>query len=397
MIKEARDQFNREFSAAKYQEVLDIIQAEFNTLPQFRVAESPVFISREFEERCIKAGEEIVDFLVSDQFVKFAERGLEHHVNVPGETKHTAFIQMDFGVCEEDGKIVPKLIEVQGFPSLYAYQIFISSAFRKVYPFLQDYRDLFGNFTRHSYLDMVRKTILEDENPKQVVLIDYKPKSQHTFVDFLATEKLFGIPIVCITEVIRESKKLYYIDQNGKKIKIVKILNRVIFDELLTKDLSSLQFSLREEVDVKWAGHPNWFFKISKYLLPHLKGTWLPKSYFLDQLSEYPDDLENYILKPLYSYSGTGIVFDISKKDLDEVKEPHDFILQEKVEYAPVIKSPNEPVKVEVRFMYVWPPDFQRPVLVNNVARMSKGKMIGVKYNRDKDWVGGSLCFFEKT
>ena len=61
-----------------------------------------------------------------------------------------------------------------------------------------------------------------------------------------------------------------------------------------------------------------------------------------------------------------------------------------------MIETPDIPAKAEIRIFYTWKDGDLRPGPANNLARLSKGKMIGVRYNKDKDWVGGSYCLFEK-
>ncbi|MCA6433214.1 MAG: hypothetical protein IM574_06345, partial [Cytophagales bacterium] len=206
-----------------------------------------------------------------------------------------------------------------------------------------------------------------------------------------------GTPLVHIGDVIIRNKKLYY-KQEGKEIPIHRIYNRVIFDELLQKKDLQTQFHLTEDVNVEWAGHPNWFFKISKYTMPFLKGAAVPDSQFLHQVSTIPNDLENYVLKPLFSFSGSGVIFHVKAEDIEAIPadQRHNFMLQRKVHYEPIVQAIDGLVKAEVRLLYVWEEGKPRPQLVTNLARLSRGDMIGVKYNKDKTWVGGTVCFFER-
>ncbi|HEY9661678.1 MAG TPA: hypothetical protein V6C65_24745, partial [Allocoleopsis sp.] len=121
----------------------------------------------------------------------------------------------------------------------------------------------------------------------------------------------------------------------------------------------------------------------------------VPYTRYLDQVKDIPSDLENYVLKPLFSFAGQGVVIDLSPGDL-KVADPHNWILQRKVKYAEVIKTPDVPAKAEIRIFYFWKDGDPRPKPVNNLGRLSKGKMIGVRYNKDKEWVGGNFCYFEK-
>jgi len=121
----------------------------------------------------------------------------------------------------------------------------------------------------------------------------------------------------------------------------------------------------------------------------------VPKTYFLNEVKQIPPDLENYVLKPLFSFAGQGVVIDISISDIEKIEDPANWILQRKVKYADVIETPDIPAKVEIRMMYLWEDGWSKPKPAINLARLSKGKMIGVRYNKDKEWVGGSVCFFE--
>ena len=192
-------------------------------------------------------------------------------------------------------------------------------------------------------------------------------------------------------KIIREGKKLFY-ENNGKKIPIERIYNRVIHDELAKRKDIKYNFRFTEELDVKWIAHPNWFFKISKYSIPFLKNKYVPPAEFLSELKEYPADLENYILKPLFSFAGVGVIFDVKKELLDSIKDKSNYILQKKVNYEPSIETPDVPAKAEIRLLYVWD---DKPVLINNLVRLSKGKMMGVDFNKDKTWVGSSIAYYK--
>jgi len=98
----------------------------------------------------------------------------------------------------------------------------------------------------------------------------------------------------------------------------------------------------------------------------------------------------------LFSFAGQGVVIDVTKEDIEAIQQPEHWILQRKVKYASCIQTPDEPAKAEIRLMYIWEEGKERPILATNLARLSKGKMIGVRYNKDKDWVGGSVAYFEQ-
>jgi len=216
-----------------------------------------------------------------------------------------------------------------------------------------------------------------------------------TGIDFIVAKAAIGIETVCVSELKVEGKKVFYY-KDGRKIQVRRIFNRVIFDELIKRDDLKREFYFTQEHDVEYVGHPNWFFRISKHTLPLLDSPYVPKSYFLSDLEELPTDLHNYVLKPLYSFAGTGVLININQHDLEAIQDPENYILQRKVEYAPVIETTSEPSKCEIRMLMLWEQGARRPRLVNNLARLSKGLMVGVRYNRDKDWVGGSVGFFER-
>ena len=325
------------------------------------------------------------------------EPSLADYNRVPNEDAHTTFLQMDFGLCEgANGEITPKLIEVQGFPSLYFYQHFVAGLYRKHFDIPSNVNHLFNGYTPETYVHLLKDIIVGDEDPAEVVLIDIEPWKQNTQIDFHATRKVLGIKVACATDLYKRGNKLFYKADDGKEIQVRRIYNRVIFDELIGRKDLDLKFAFTDDLDLKWVGHPNWFFRISKYTMPYIRTEYMPQTLFLDQVTHIPEYLENYVLKPLYSFSGSGVVFHVKPVDIAAVKDPSQYILQEKVKYVPVIKTyDNDAVKVEVRIMLIWPDGAPKPIIVNNLARLSKGEMIGVKFNKDKTWVGGSVGFYE--
>jgi hypothetical protein len=185
--------------------------------------------------------------------------------------------------------------------------------------------------------------------------------------------------------------------KEGIKTRILRIYNRVIFDELHSKKNELGNFvDIRQDLDVEWITHPNWFYRVSKFTLPFIQHPYVPETFFLNEIKQLPGDLSQYVLKPLFSFAGQGVVIDIQPEDLEKINNPENWILQKKVKYADVIPTPDGPAKVEIRIMYLWKDGEARPVPAINLARLSKGKMIGVRYNADKTWVGGSVAFVEK-
>jgi hypothetical protein len=315
---------------------------------------------------------------------------------VPNETAHSDFIAFDFGVCENtNGELEPQLIEMQGFPTLFAFQAFHTRLTREYADVPLTHDAYLNGYNEATYLQLLKDIIIGNENPENVILLEIYPEQQKTRIDFYCTENVLGLKTVCLTKLIPEGNKLYY-ENNGNKILVKRIYNRVIFDDLQQqKDLGNI-IDFKYPWDVEWISHPNWFYRISKFTLPLIDNSYVPKTIFLNELKEIPTDLDNYVLKPLFSFAGMGVVIDVTKEDIEKVKDPENWILQRKVKYADVIKTPDIPAKAEIRLFYFWKKGWARPVGVHNLSRLSKGKMIGTRYNKDKEWVGGAVSFFEK-
>lgn len=395
MITSLRETYNRQFTEQRYQSLIEEIVDTYGHRPPFRIAETPLFIDNTLRDHLLQACDDIVDVIVRPDFGELSSSALLAGQVVPNETSHTTFLQMDFGLCRAaDGSIVPQLIEAQGFPSLYFFQEAVASGYRKHFDIPPSYLHLFGGLDRAAYKEKLREIIVGDHDPENVIILEVEPEKQVTAIDFHVAKNWLGIEAVCVSKVICENKKLYY-EMDGRKIRIERIFNRVIFDELIRRDDLPRQFYLTDEVDVEWVGHPNWFFRISKHTLPLIDSPYSPKAYLLSELDKYPEDLHNFVLKPLYSFAGTGVIININRFDLDAIQDPENYILQRKVEYAPIVPTPDVAAKAEVRMMMLWERDTPRPVLVNNLVRLSKGEMVGVRYNKGKVWVGGSVAFFE--
>lgn len=391
-----RQLFNDNFSVEKYQNLIQDINSEFDYEVTFRIGESPFFIRNELKEQLLEGCNQIIDFIKRDDFKELTNKALELNRKVPNEDNHTTFLAIDFGICEEDGKIVPKLIEVQGFPSLFNFQYHLSKKFASHYPFLSELTPFLSGLTPESYMQLVEEAICNNHPKENVILLEIEPEKQNTKIDFYYCHRDIGIPIVCVTDLYQKGRQLFYKNDNGEEILVKRIYNRVIFDELDLRTDLKLNFDFSSDIDVEWAGHPNWFFRISKFILPYLKGKYFIETTLLSDLKEIPEDLENYVLKPLFSFSGSGVIFHVKRSDIEAVKEKDLYILQKKVNYKPIIQSPDGKVKAEVRILAIWKKDAPSPILATNLVRLSRGEMIGVKFNKDKNWVGGTVGMFQK-
>ena len=393
-----RQTYNRSFSQEKYQYFLDEINKSLPKPVQFRVAETPIFVSKLLKNRLIETCESIIDVIVQDDFKDKTSKAIPANQNVPNENNHTSFLAIDFAVCQDEkGEFNPQLIELQGFPSLFGFQYLLSENFQKHFPIPENYDFQFSSEDRKVYIEAFRKLIVGDEKVENVIILEIYPEIQKTRVDFDVTEKLIGVKAVCITKIIKEGKKLFYLN-DGEKTPIYRIYNRLIFDDLTNFPDLKTEFNLTDDVEVEWVGHPNWFFRISKYTMPFFKNQYIPECRFLsDYQGKYPENLPEYVLKPLFSFAGIGVIINVLPSDLENIKDPENYILQKKVKYEPVIKTiDGSKVKCEIRMLYIWQKDDLRPTLFTNLARLSRGEMIGVRYNKDFDWVGGSICFMEK-
>jgi hypothetical protein len=386
------------------------------------VAETPIFINKDFTEKILATGDYVNQVIQSNNFKSITDASLKNIPLFPNETALPQCIVMDFAIAMNDkNEIVPALIELQGFPSLFAYEILQDECIRKTYTIAEGYSPYLNGYTKEKYMHHL-ETILKGDtlintkknldtnnrnisdatkdtlkhSNKHTVLLEILPHQQKTRIDFYCTEKYFNIPIVCITEIFVEGNNLFY-ERAGQKIKIDRIYNRIVLDELKnqTKEIQDKGALLESNLDIVWVTHPHHFFRISKYLLPFLKHTYIPKTQFVDQLKEIPTALDKYILKPLFSFAGQGVIIDINTDDISKIKDPSGWILQEKVEYANCIETPTGPAKAELRLYYFWDEAKKEYIATMNLARLSKGKMIGVNYNKTATWVGGSLAYFE--
>jgi len=398
MIPAIREQYNEQFTKEKYEAYINDLDNVYPGHLDFRVAETPIFIPKDFTEKMLSACESIVDIISQPAYHQQSDKAIPGHVRVPDEDSHPHCIAFDFGICEnEKGELEPQLIEMQGFPSLFALQVIQPPIHHKNFWWPQGFDFYLNGFTKDSYIELLKNIIIGDSDPENVVLLEILPHQQKTRVDFYATKSLLGIEIVCITELIVEGRNLFYI-KNGKRTAIKRIYNRVIFDDLFQQstEIQEKGKIFQQELNVKWIPHPNWFYRLSKFTLPFIKHPYVPATHFLNELKQLPPDLENYVVKPLFSFAGQGVIIDVTKKDIDQIKDPENWIIQKKVKYAAVIDTPDEKAKAEIRLFYFWEEGKTTPVVANNLSRLSKGKMVGVRYNKDKEWVGGSFCLFEQ-
>jgi hypothetical protein len=411
MIPSLRKHFNANFTPEKYRSFLQRIDDACGTHVQFRLSETPCFFPKSLLEDMASDGKELIRQLAdSPEYRAKSDEAVPAEFKVPNEAPHPMFVQVDFGLVRDaNGELQPKLVELQAFPSLYAYQGYLAEAYLDVYGLrdtsfrleksgvrprtyrLGELKYFLSGLDSGSYRELLRQAIVGDHDPENVILMEIDPTHQKTLPDFLLTEKMLKVRTVDIVDIKKEGSKLFY-ESGGKRIPIKRIYNRAIVDELERKNVK-LAFDWRDDLDVEWAGHPNWYFRISKFSIPYLKHRAVPKTWFLDRLEAIPEDLENYALKPLYSFAGLGVVIAPKKEDIAAIpaeKRPY-YILQERMNFEPVIETPFGGTKAEVRVMYIWL-DELTPVLT--IIRMGRGLMMGVDHNKNREWVGASAGLY---
>lgn len=404
MIEPFRSDFNARFTDAKYAALIDRLNRQSDSQIEFRMAETPCFFHQDFLERMVEAGKELTDQLVGDPaYLQAAKVAIPPAYNVPGQGSHPHFMTVDFGLVRNAaGELEPRLVEMQAFPSIFGFQPAFGRAYKEVFELDARLRYLFGGLTDESYWALLREVIVGQHDPRHVVLLEIDPWQQKTSPDFRMHEMHLGIQTVDIATVVKQGHQLFYRDaKNGDRLtRIERIYNRAIVDELVRKDIR-LPFDYRDELEVEWAGHPNWYFQISKFSLPYLRHSTVPNAVFLDEFfagqgrERLPEDRQQWVFKPLYSFAGKGIQFGPTEKDLQAVppEERHNYLLQERVRFEPVIQTPEGPTQAEIRILYVWP-DGKPMTPMTSLVRMGRGVMMGVDHNRDRTWVGGTAGLF---
>jgi hypothetical protein len=388
MVLELQRAFNAAWTPAKYARFLELLDGGCGTHVAFRNCETPTFLDPEMVEAMARAGAELTHQLVDNaEYLAKADATIPPDFHVAHVDARPLFLQADFGVAEGNR---PKLVEIQAFPSLYAYQPYLAETYRQAYGLPENLTTYLGGLDAASYRDHLHRAVVGRHDPENVVLMEIDPQQQKTLPDFLLTERMLGVKTVCLTKIRQEGRKLYY-ERDGRRVPIHRIYNRAIVDELQRKNVRP-GFDLTGDLDVEWAGHPNWYYRISKFSIPYLRHETVPRTWFLDELRDVPEDLDNYVLKPLYSFAGLGVLVGPDRRDLDAVPADQraNYILQERIQFIPTVETPEGPTKAEVRVMYLWT-DELRPV--TTIIRMGRGKMMGVDHNKNMNWVGASAGF----
>lgn len=419
MIPELRKQFNEKFDAKNYANFLEQLSAVSGGPVQFRVAETPIFLHRTLLRQMAQEGAAIARFLLADSaYLEAARPAIPAGYHVAGQTGHPHFLTADFALVRaKSAELEPRLVEIQAFPSVFAYQVELCETYRTAFHLSEDLGIFLGEIDGPGYWELLGQTVLGAHRPENVVLTEVDPLHQKTYPDFHLMSQRFGIPIVDIARVEPIGDKLHYRDESGQLRPIHRIYNRAIADELIARNIK-LRFDLRREWDVEWAGHPNWYFLISKYSIPWLTRSGrfpsVPPAVFVDDFLQGPgvemlaasgvpfpagtEDSTVYadlILKPLFSFAGKGIEFEPTRARLKAIPpaERRNYMVQQRMRFEPTIETPCGLTQAEIRILYVWPDNGElTPVLP--LVRLGRGKMMGVDHNKNQEWVGGSAAFY---
>lgn len=419
MIPELRSEFNLRFTEQAYSGFLSRLATRCGGPIQFRVAETPIFVEAGLLEEMAEQGSAMARYLMSDpSYLADARRAIPDGYDVAAQTAHPNFLTADFALVRaESGALVPKLVEIQAFPSVFAYQIELCNAYRAAFDLPGTLRIFLSGLEEETYWELLRRTVLGGHDPENVALTEIDPNNQKTFPDFHVTAERLGIPIVDIATIEQIGKKLHYRDAAGRLVPIHRIYNRAIADELIARRVK-LAFDLTAVWDVEWAGHPNWYFLISKYSVPWLSRSGrfssVPPAAFVDDFLAGPGEdflasagvplpagassravYSDLLLKPLFSFAGKGIEFEPTRARIESipVEERNGFILQQRMRFEPTIETPFGMTQAEIRILYLWP-DKGNLTPALSLVRLGRGKMMGVDHNKNLEWVGGSAGFY---
>jgi hypothetical protein len=402
MQSDLRRLYNSAFSDSLYQAYEEDLFRRTGVAFDFRLAETPVFIPADLRRKIETAAQQIIEQISDRELIRRMMQAIPERWDTPGMDELPHFAQVDFAIVREaDGSLGPRLIELQGFPSLTALEVMQRDSWSEVLrtvPGLDRRWSCWFGLSREEFLDLARRTIVGDHDPAEVVMLDIDPPKQKTWPDFASTKILFGVDPVSPAELEKRGSELWRRDASGRSLRVKRIYNRIVFDELERTDLA-MPFDYRERLDVEWVPHPNWYWVWSKYSIPFLDHPAVPKATFVSDLKEIPDELSRFVLKPLFSFAGGGVNVEPTTADIEKIPDEQraNWCLQEKIEYEPALEAADGGgVKVEVRTMFLKPDDEPAPRLAQNLCRLSRGKMLGVDFNKDFTWVGGTVGIWEE-
>jgi len=388
MIPALRQRFNREFTPERYAAFVADVERQCGGHVEFRLSETPFFIPAPLLTRLEGVAQEFLAQLLGNaQYLRAADAVVPEPFRHAHDEARPTFVQVDFGLIQGPNGIEARLVELQAFPSLYGFQMLLSETARAHYGF-PDQTPYAHGISREEYVRLVGGMITGDHDPAEVVLLEIEPRKQKTWPDFAMTEQTWGVRAVDLREVERHGSRLF-VSRDGKRTQIKRLYNRVIPDELEKKGLT-WPFAAGDDIDVEWAGGPDWFFRISKFSIPWLRHPWVPRTHYLSDLTELPAARDAWLLKPLFSFAGGGIIFAPTDEQIAAIPpdERRNYILQERMAFTPVIDTPHGMTQIEIRVMMIRDGDGYRALIP--LGRMGRGRMMGVDYNKGLAWVGAA-------
>jgi hypothetical protein len=392
-----RRAYNAAYSNATYERYMSRLESLLGCSIPFRVAETPLFLPQGLRDHLARSAREIVAQISQEALIAKMKRAIPPALDVPRMDALPNCVQVDFAIVKgPNGELEGRVVELQAFPSLYALMVVqadvMAEVLRDMPGMPRDWTIYFGDSDRERFVAKLKSAVLGGEDPESVVLLDLNPPLQKTYPDFVANKMLTGVDAVCPTSLTKDGRKLYR-ELDGKKVQVRRIYNRIVFDELEVKG-TQLPFKYTDDLDVTWLSHPNWYWTWSKFTLPFIDHPAVPRARYLSDLETIPDDLSQYVLKPLFSFAGSGVNVDPTRADVEAVPagQRDKWILQNKIVYEPGLLMPDGAgVKGEVRMMFLRGPDQPDLELVLNLVRLSRGKMLGVDQNKNLTWVGGTV------
>ena len=387
MIPARRQRFNREYTPERHRAFVDELQRRSGEI-HFRLSETPCFYPRTLIDRLAAvASELVVPLLDREDYRRAADAIVPAEFRIPRGEDRPTFVCVDFGLVASEGGFDGRLVELQAFPSLYGFQIALAEANLDVFR-LEGLTPFCGDLDRAEYVRLVGEAIRGHHDPAEAVLMEIDPLHQKTRPDFEMTEKVWGVRAVDVHDVVKQGRTLLY-RRDGRLTPIARIYNRVIPDELQHKHVH-LPFDYRDDLDVEWAGGPDWFFRLSKFSIPWFRHPWVPETHYLKDVTTWPADRDEWLLKPLFSFAGGGIIFAPTDAQLDAIPDADRglYVLQRRVSFTPVIETPFGPTKAEIRIMMVRDGHGYRAV--TPLIRMGRGLMMGVDHNKGLEWVGAA-------
>ena len=110
MDPQVRAAFNADFTSDKYAALVRCVNETEKWPADFRISETPIFLTREFTDGVTDAANEIIALTRTPEFAQHAASAIPEGLAVPNESPHPNFHVVDFAICAEGDRLVPRLI-----------------------------------------------------------------------------------------------------------------------------------------------------------------------------------------------------------------------------------------------------------------------------------------------